>query len=55
MALLAVLNKYLPVALAPKDIEANPTPAALAAVICERAPNAAEGAQLLLQVLAPKA
>lgn len=54
-ALLAVLNKYLPLALTPADVEANPTPAALAALICELAPNANEGVQMLLKVLAPKA
>ncbi|CAI0976252.1 condensation domain-containing protein [Serratia quinivorans] len=54
-ALLAVVNKYLSVALTPADVAANPSPAALAALICQRAPNAAEGAQLLLKVLAPKA
>ena len=53
-ALLAVVNKYLSVALTPADVAANPSPAALASLICQRAPNAAEGAQLLLKVLAPK-
>jgi hypothetical protein len=55
LALLAVLNKYLSVALTPEDVVAHPTPTALAALICERAPNAAEGVQMLLKVLAPKA
>ncbi len=55
LALLAVLNKYLSVALTPEDVAAHPTPTALAALICERAPNAAEGVHMLLKVLAPKA
>jgi non-ribosomal peptide synthetase component F len=54
-ALLAVVNKYLSVALTPADVAANPSPAALAALICRQAPNAAEGAQMLLKVLTPKA
>ena len=55
LALLEVVNKYLPVALTPADVATHPTPAALAALICERAPHADEAVQMLLKVLAPKA
>lgn len=54
LALLGVLNKYLSVALTAQDLAAHPTPAALAALICERDPNAAEGAKMLLNVLTPQ-
>ncbi|CAI1133578.1 Phenyloxazoline synthase MbtB [Serratia entomophila] len=54
-ALLGVINKYLAAALTPQDVAAHPTPAALAALICERATGAAEGARTLLKALAPQA
>ncbi|CAI0931887.1 Phenyloxazoline synthase MbtB [Serratia ficaria] len=54
-AVLGVLNKYLATALTPQDVANHCTPATLAALICERAPGAAEGARTLLKALAPQA
>lgn len=53
-ALLAVLNKYLAAALTAQDLAAHPSPAALAALICQRSPEAGRHAKTLLAALAPQ-
>ncbi|HEJ6974396.1 TPA: acyl carrier protein, partial [Serratia marcescens] len=53
-ALLTVLNKYLAAALTAQDLTAHPSPAALAALICQRSPEAGKHAKTLLAALAPQ-
>ncbi|CVA12846.1 Phenyloxazoline synthase MbtB [Serratia marcescens] len=53
-ALLTVLNKYLAAALTAQDLAAHSSPAALAALICQRSPEAGRHAKTLLAALAPQ-
>lgn len=53
-ALLTVLNRYLAAALTVQDLAAHPSPAALAALICQRSPEAGRHAKTLLAALAPQ-
>jgi len=53
-ALLTVLNKYLAAGLTAQDLAAHSSPAALAALICQRSPEAGRHAKTLLAALAPQ-
>ena len=52
-ALLTVLNKYLAAGLTAQDLAAHSSPA-LAALICQRSPEAGRHAKTLLAALAPQ-
>ncbi|HGY5663492.1 TPA: glutamate racemase, partial [Serratia marcescens] len=53
-ALLTVLNKYLAAGLTAQDLAAHSSPAALAALICQRSPEVGRHAKTLLAALAPQ-